>query len=555
MTEWEESKNVVRLRKVEPNVDSVRVAPGDDVRELIPGGLDVEKPIRFSSDNWDLRGHSSWRSKAGLQTRLDFTEVPPHWRTAVKEWILLCLDPHLATKWAPEDPIAITWPETQEPVKLVTAQGNLKALRAGLEVLARYDLVEPDDDGWMRVWVLIRQPQDRGEKRVTSTLAPGTLRMRVQQLRSLWSVRSIIGRPTMLGSMPFGEVESTELAGSGAKPKRNLRRPHEDVGLCLGYVAWVFDNLADDIVMHSRWWAQNVLPPDQCPSSKAEGYEAMTSLLHEVVGMTGVLPGVYSKGSSKPSLAHAAMARLLGQHDPDVAYLWGRYALRRFPDTRISVDGGNPCTLPLRQLNLVDGSGAVPWVPRLLDTRDELRWWASALVYYALFYIAATCGLRDLDLDCLPLGCVRREVRRRPTGEAYEVITMRGYKQKNRMAPVPTEWKVSGRVARIVEIIEELHGIYGIDPSRNDHTGERRLFDSQLITASDRGMRDSIHLDLSWMNWITEGAKRLHGRGVIERSLEDVTKLTVPVVRITTLQAYASRQLGAALVAQFGQWF
>ena len=554
MTRHEDALGVVRLRKVDPIVDSVRVAAAVDVRELIPGGLDVASPVRFSSDVWELRGHASWRSKAGLQTRLDFSGISPYWRTAAKEWVLLCLDPNLATQWAPEDPIATTWPETQEPIKLVTAQGNLKALRAGLEVLTRYDLVEPDEDGWMRVWVLMRQPQDREEKRNTTSLSPGTLRMRVQQLRSLWSVRSIIGRHTMLGTAPFGEIESTELAGSGGRPRRNLRRPHEDVGLCLGYVAWVFDNLADDIVQHARWWSESVLPPDQCPSSKADGYEAMTSLLHEIVSATGELPGVLSKGNSKPSLAHAALARLLGQYDPDVAYLWGRYALRRFPNTPIVVDGGNPCPFPLRQFDHVDGSGALTWAPRLLDTRDELRWWASALVYYALFYIASTCGLRDLDLDCLPIGCVRHEVRHRPTGEAYEVITMRGYKQKNRMAPVPTEWKVSERIARIVGIVEQLHEIYGIAPSRNDHTGERRLFDSKLITASDRGMRDSVHLDLSWMNWITEGARRLHDRGVVERSLEGVTKLTVPMVRITALQAYASRQLGSALVAQFGQW-
>jgi len=554
MSRSERTSKVVSLHPQVAEIKSDCVEPEADVRELVPGGGDVAHRILFSDDIWDLAGHLSWRAKAGLQTRLDFSGVPPHWRTAVKEWVLLCLAPPLATLWAPHDPIAQTWPETQEPIKLVTAQANLKALRNSLELMERYDIFEPDEDGWSRVWVLMRQPQDREAKRLGTTLSPGTLRMRIQQLRSLWAVRTIVGRPTLLGAMPFGDVESTEIAGGGARPRRNLRRPHEDVGLCLGYVAWVFDHLADDILAHVKWWSSNTAPPDECPRTRDEGYEAMTALMHDVVRQTGALPGVLRRNDASPSLAAASLGRLLGQEDSDEAYLWGRFALRRFAGVPLLLDGGSPCPLPVTHFDVVGGAETVAWAPRLLDTRRELRWWASALVYYAHFYLAATCGLRDLDLDCLPRGCIRREVRHRPTGERYEVVTMRGYKQKNRMAPVPTEWKVSERVARVVEVVEALNEAYGIVPSRNEHTGEKRLFDSQLITASDRGMRESIHLDATWMNWITDGARRLHERRITERHLDDVTKLTVATVRITTLQAYASRQLGTALVAQFGQW-
>ena len=549
-----DSDNIVRLWEIEPVIKSERVSGDTDVRTLIPGGEDVVEMVRFASDRWDLAGHASWRSKAGLQVHLDFTDVAVHWRTATKEWVLLCLDPSLAPVWSPGDPIAETWPETQEPIKLNTAQSNLKALKAGLRVLERYDIVEPDEDAWSRVWVLMRQPQDRSDKRVGTSLSPGTLRMRIQQIRSLWMVRSIIGRPSMLGAEPFGGLASTELAGSGARPRRNLQRPHEDVGLCLGYIAWVFDHLSDDILDHASWWVDMTVSPDQCPGTRTEGYEAMTALLHEIVNDTGVLPGVTSGGGKSVGLPSVTLAKLLGQTDSDESYFWGRYALRRFPNVQMDLEGGNPCPLPLATFDKVDGSGPTTWAPRLMDVQGELPWWVSALVYYALFYIAATCGLRDLDLDCLPLGCVRRDTRRRPTGEEYEVITLRGYKQKNRMAPIPTEWKVSDRVARIVEVVESLHRIYDITPSINSHTGEKRLFDSQLITASTRAKRESIHLDTSFMNWITDGARKLFDRGITERSLDDITKLTVATIRITTLQAYASRQLGTALVAQFGQW-
>lgn len=549
------ANRTIRVLRPEPehSLRSAKVSASTDVRDLIPGGSSISRRTPFGDDVWTLAGHDSWRAKMGAQTNLDFSGVPPRWRTAAKEWVLLCLCPSIALEWAPDDPVAQTWPMSQEPVKLVTAQGNLKALRLALQVLDRYDLIEPDADGWARIATLMRQPVDRSDKLEHATLSSGTLRGRIQQLRSLWSVRTIVDRPTLLGEEPLGDEETTALFGSGARPKRNLRRPHEDVGICLGYIAWVFDTIADDVLKHLEWWSANSAAPDSAPGTRDEGYQAMVSLLHEIVGECGVLPATLNT-NKKSTLAHAALARILGLHDSDEAYLWGRYAMRRFAHVPLDLEGGNPCPLPIALLPKVDGSGFVTWIPRLLNTSDELQWWASALVYYAMFYVAATCGLRDLDLDCLPTNCVSTKTQVRPNGETYEANTVRGYKQKNRMAPLPTEWKVSGRVARILRLVNKMHAIYGIEAGVNSHTGEPRLFDPQLITASDRGMRESIHLDLTYMNWLTTGARKLHERGVVARNLDDVSKLTVSQIRITTLQSYASRPLGNALVAQFGQW-
>ncbi|HLT70662.1 MAG TPA: hypothetical protein VKZ72_10880 [Acidimicrobiales bacterium] len=466
---------------------------------------------------------------------------------------MLCLDPALALEWAPENPAAETWPEGQEPIKITTGQSNLKQLRLALVLMDRYDLIEPDDDDWARATMLMRRLIDRADKRDHAELAAGTLRGRLQQLRSLWSVRTIIDRPTMLGTEPLGTEESTEVFGAGARPKRNMRRPHQDVGRCLGMVAWMFDNIADDVLAHLRWWSESTASADDAPASRDEGYQAMVDLLDEVASTLGVLPAVVNN-SGNPTLAHTALASLLGLHDADEAFLWGRYAMRRFRDVPLEVEGGNPCPLPTRALPLADGSGEVTWTPRLLNTNDELQWWSSTLVYCGMFYVAAVCGMRDLDLDCLPLGCANTITKTRPTGETYEVTKVRGYKQKNRQAPIPTTWTVSERVSRVLNVIGELHQIHGITPSINSHTGERRLFDPQLITASNRSGRDSIHLDLGYMNWLTEAARRLHQRGLTRDSLEDVTKLNVAQIRITALQAYASRPLGNVLAAEFGQW-
>lgn len=545
------------IRQLHPegeiSMTSAKVHADTDVRGLIPGGASIVNPVVFADDRWFLAGHPTWRAKVGAQTNFDFTGVPMRWRAVVKEWVLLCIEPSLALEWAPNDSVAQTWPLNQEPIKLVTAQGNLKALRLGLQLLDRYDLIEPDADGWARIAMLMRQPVDRADKLEQATLSPGTLRGRVQQLKSLWSIRTIVARPTLLGDEPFGDEEITVMFGSGARPKRNLRRPHEDVGLCLGFIAWVFDNVADDVMAHLRWWASNSADSQHAPSTREEGYEAMVALLHEVAGNHGVLPATLNS-SKEPTLAHTALARLLGLTDANEAFLWGRFAMRRFRDVPLDLEGGNPCPLPIAELQVSGGSSKIAWTPRLLNTKDELQWWASALVYYAMFYVAATCGLRDLDLDCLSLGCVTSTQQSRPTGETFEANTVKGYKQKNRLAPLPAEWKVSGRVARILRMVGEMHDIYGIVPNVNSFTGEPRLFDPQLITASDRGLRESIHLDLTYMNWITRGARQLYDRGVIPRHLDDVTQLNVSQIRITTLQAYASRPLGNALVAQFGQW-
>ena len=544
--------NVLHLRAADPSTTTTVVPATGDLRDLIPGGETIRRPFTFASDTWDLGGHPTWKAKSGNMTRLDFDRVPLHWRAPVKEWALLCLNPGLALQWAPDDPVAQTWPETQEPANPVTVQSNLKQLRLVLTLMDRYRLHEPDEDGWARIATLMRQPQDRSDKREGTVLAPGTLRGRAQQLTSLWSIRTIVGRPTLLGTEPFGGAETTTLFGSGARPRKNMRRPHEDVGRCLGYVAWVFDNIADDVLAHLRWWADNATPPGQGPTTQDEGYEAMTSLLHEIVTEQGCLPGTLN-GRGGLTLAHTPLARYLGETGADNPYLWGRYAMRRFDSDLLDLDGGNPCPLPITSLPTTDG-GRAPWTSRLLPVRDELQWWASALVYYAEYYIAATCGLRDLDLDCLPVDCITHEAKQRPTGEAYDVTTMRGYKQKNRSVAVPTEWKVNGRVARIVGVIQQLHEIYGIEASRNAHTGERRLFDSQLITAVKRPKRESVHLDTGFMNWLIKGAHQLHDRGVIPNNLDDVTRIGISTIRITALQAYASRQLGNALVAEFGQW-
>ena len=546
--------NVVPLRAApDQHVASTKVAASVDVRTLIPGGDAITSIVTFSDDRWDLSGHASWRSKRSGKKYLDFSDIAPRWRSATKEWVLLCLDPSLAPVWAPSDPVATTWPEHQQRVKPSSAYARLGALRLGLKLLDRYDLIEPDADDWARIATLMRQPQDHAEKRAQFVLAPKTLRTRLHELRSFWSIRTIVERPTLLGSEPFGADDATMIFGSGSRPKLNQRRPHENVGLCLGMVEWVFDNIADDILEHLRWWGENAASSDEVPVSDEQRCQAMVGLLHEIVATRHCLPARLSAKTRSASLPYSALGHLLGQNGRE-CYLSGRVALRQFSDVPLDLHGGNPCPLPIRQFDLVDGTGTQSWAQRLLYTKDELLWWASALVYYAMFYISAMCGLRDLDLDCLTPGCVTTQSKTGQNGEKFDVTTMKGYKQKNRLVPEPTSWKVSWRIAKVVSIVEQLHELHGITPSRNSHTGEPRLFDSKLIKAAYGPSRESVHLDGEYMDWLWFGARRLFDRGIVHRHLDDVEALTVAQIRITTLQAYASRTLGNVLAAHIGKW-
>jgi hypothetical protein len=544
--------NVVPLRQPDASEGSRVVSDETDVRSLIPGGEYLTEVCRFASDTWDLAGHPTWSTKVGSRTKLNFSGVPDHWRTAAKEWALLCLNPSLAPQWKPDDPVAQTWPQNQEPARPATVQGNLKQLRLMLTLLDKYGIYEPDSDGWARVVALMRQPQTRGEKLEGTVLSPGTLRGRAYNVKTFWSIRSVVGRPTLLGSEPFDGEDPTALFGSGSAPKKNLRRPHEDVGRCLGLVAWVFDNLSDDILAHLRWWYGERVTLDQAPVSREEGRQEMVGLLHELINEQGALPAS-KNANGGTTLAHSALGWLLRVETADEAFDWGRYALRQFENPTLDLTGGNPCPLPIRELPRADGSGEVAWADRLL-MGDELRFWASALVYYGMVYIAATCGLRDGDLSYLPLGCLERSTKLRPSGEEYEVFELHGYKQKNRTTPVRTSWPVNGRIARIIDVVTELHEIYDIEAAIHPQTGEKCLFDAQLITSADRSGRKTVHLDLKFVTWLKKGAGYLHERGLIHDNLDDLDGVNSSTIRITALQAYAARPLGNALAAAFGQW-
>lgn len=525
------------------------------IADLIPGGEHIDHSIRFDDDVWDLRGHPDWPDKVGRFTKIAHSQVAPWYRSATKEWVLLQRNPALAAQRAPTNQFALGWDQVQEPIKLTTAQGNLKSLAAVLAVVDAQSLDFAEPETWDRLELLMQKPASVDEKREEgATLAKTTLYNRAQQVVAFWQV-TLIGQQThLLGEHPpFDDQPIKSLFGE-VKKYGNSVQPHEAVGHALGFVAWFFDNIAEDIVDHIEWWTDNTAA--QPALSGDELNEEMLALLSKIAAENdGKVPAPSPRRGHKGPAA-AALARLLGNYDADEAYLAGRWAMRYIQPTPVPTVGITPCPIPIKELPTNDG-GLEPWTDSLLPSMHELDQWQRRLVYYAMYYLSATVMLRDSQLATLPLDPVTTKPITRPNGVVFDQHKLRVFRTKNRHTPTPTKVVVNARIVRIVDLLRRLQLILGYDPSIHPDTGLQTLLDQRLAVAVGMSphalARKGIYLDTTFFAHIQDGATDLHERGLIARDLKGL-KVNMRQMRITCAQAYAIREHGHALSAAFGQW-
>jgi hypothetical protein len=536
---------------VEPGPEYSLFGPSEPLRLLIPGAADLDHDRLFGEDVWKLSGHPAWRAKAGAMRSIDFTGLTHRWRTGAKHLVLLQMHPQLAEGRAPGNPMAQTWSRSQEAIKPVTAQANLKMLAHATAILDRYNLTVFDAETWDRVKLLLITPQDKSEKRDGATLSPNTGRGRAQQLRALWEVTHIIDRTDLLGTEPpFDGRETTELYKR--KSNRNSVGPDKAVGDLLGFTGWMIDYLLEDIVDTIEWWATN--SAQEPPLSQDGLRESMLDVLCEIADAhDGKLPGTTNLNGGL-TLAHSALGRLLGQQDADEAYLAGRWAMRQLGgDVTLSLDV-TPCPAPITTIETPNGPKT--WIRRLLPAKLELDLWQRYLIYACMYYLSATLMLRDSQLSCLPLNAVTTETCDRPGGTTYQRHVLKAYRTKNRHSPVPTAVVVNARVAKMISLLERLQSVLNYQPALAE-TGQPFLFDQRLAVPYGRDpsidARDGLYLDLAFVSLMRNAATHLHQRGVIARALIGL-KVNMRQVRITCAQAYASREHGAALAAAYGQW-
>jgi hypothetical protein len=525
--------------------------PDTHLRHLVHGGEYLTKHPVFGDDDWDMAGHPAWRDKAGRQTRIKFSAIPPRWRLAAKELALLQMSPHLAPLVRPDNAVAQAWPQLQEPIGPSTAQTNIKGLAAAIRAVSMVDFNSPE--AWQQAEALLPQPASVSDKSAGVTLSANTVRHRAQQLAALWQTTQIGERQYLLGThRPWG---GQTVSGVFAKTTHtNAVRPHERVGDVLGYVAWFFDNIAENIVDHVEWWSSNIA--DDVPLSIDAATEDMLDLFRRIAAENGNELPARRQRNGQVSLAAASLGRLVGIFDATEADTRARSALKRMHPKPALRDGLTPCPVPIAMVT--DSQGMeVAWSASLLPAKDELDIWQRRLVYYAMYYLSATIMLRDSQLATLPVDCLQSEEVTKPSGVRYLRHTVSAFKTKNRHAPVPTTVVVNGRIARIIQLLHRLQQALGYEAGRSSRTGLPCLFDHQLALpigkrAHSRS-RDGMYLDQQFLKHMRDGAHELYERGVVKRDLADVS-LSMRQVRITCAQAYAVREHGQALAAAYGQW-
>lgn len=547
--------DVRQLRAENPvKITSDLFTPEEVIADLIPGGDGMTQRVKFSDDKWDLAGHPSWPAKNGTQTSIDFRRISERWRETAKEMALLQLNPALAEQRAPDVPMAQTWKYVQESVSPVTAQANIKALQHALTVIDQQHITVFDSDNWARLVFLLVQPADKEQKQSGVILSSGTGRMRAQQLITAWQVSVICSHPDLFGvDQPFDGRETVELFGK--KKRLNSVRPHEAVGSVLGFAAWVIDNIAEDIITHIEWWAEN------CSMEKPATYEDAREAMYDMVtefaeGNNGSVPGTRPSAGETLTLAMSTFGRLLGMYDGDEVYLAGRWVRSQLKGQVTYSLKANPCPLPITRIPNQDGE-LVPWTDRLLAESLGLDIWQRRLVYLIMYYLSATLMLRDSQLAVTPFDCITTETITRANGASYVKHTLNTYRTKNRHAPVPTTVTVNGRCARAIKLMQRLQQALGYEIRRHPQTGDTMLFVQELATPIGKKphgqSRNELHLDQSFVKTITGAARELFEQRVIAQGLDGV-KLSMQQVRITTAQAYAVREHGQALAAAFGQW-
>lgn len=545
-----------------------RLGGSVDVRELLGMQDDIAAPIAFGSDRWDLAGHPAWKNKVGDQTVINFSRIPRRWKAIAKEWALAALNPvevlHEFGVDTDTVPVDVFFGEAALPV---TVQGNVKQLSLVLRRLDAANLHHIAHGDWDQVTAAMRTPLDRDSAKQAKTVGTRTCIQQANQLIALHRFGPAVGWELPFGSEPWdGDLPSAVFKQAGSERAANSTRPHEAVGHILGLSGFIIDQLATDIVAHTRWWV-DTRHSQPLAEDRAEARARYSDIFGELAARHGGRIPATRRPDGGLSPAHMSIGYLLGidQVSEAVGYDCStavsnagltraeQHADEPFtPDEHLSV-----CPLPIAALPHHSHGDPVPWAPRLLWDRRELHWWISALLYSCAFYLQATIGLRDQDRDLLAVGCVRPRQVTDSAGHPTTVWELHGWKQKQRTIPIPTVFPVGERVRRAVTVLEELHAALGNPAGTITELpgGDGiRLFDSALNLGSVRGGRDAIHLDLSYMRWFRQAAERLHRAGVVPRDLSDVEDVTAAQIRITALQSVAARPLGQALAAAYGQW-
>ena len=528
-------------------VQGAKPTLGDDVdiRTLIPNGMKVARAIRYSDDVWAIDGYPLVNATVSA---LDFTPVPDRWRFIVRDWVLLRLNPELATTGASGlsvDAVMAPTASAERPLGLPSAVAYITGLAISLQVI--------DNNGWRTLgsdeWAGLASQMAAQLPDAT----PATLAGYCRPLVSLWRYRDVLGVPSMFGGLrPFAGTP-VESVFDVPRKDLNVERPvPEYCGPLLGLALFMLDHCADDIL--ARLEVLKRQPFGELAQSAQ--VDKVEQWLRSWEASGRALPGVVSARTKDLTVSWASIVKNAGcstgvlrnpraQLVPLLAEL--REQLGVSPDH----DGFD---LPIATAP-GPGGKPIPWISALPPVKYGLglQHWANALVYACAFVIVMLTTVRDRELAALPHRCLREDTFERGDQD-IEITRMHGYLVKNRASPLPASWVVGQDVIRAVEVIHRLKAALEIPTHVHPVTGEEVLLPASLIQGHKTGKSDTVQLDLSYLQYLKTSGDHLAERGLTP-ALPAIPKM-IPhrALRITAIHAYASQPWGDALAASQAKW-
>jgi len=518
-----------------------------DVRTLVPHGEQIHRPIRYGDLRWTFTGYPLVNQTVDY---IDFTDVPARWRPAVKDWVLLRMNPTLARTGASglnTGDVMADVAASERAIGLPSATAYVIGLAQTLTVLEQLGVQHLQAEHWHDFAAVMR--------RTHPGVTAGSLAGYARPLISLWRYRGVLGLPAdLFGGRPFNGHTVEHLFRVPERHLNTVRPVAELTGPLLGLSLWMLDHCAEDILARLEKLAA---VPDRTHLPVEEQVDLVTELLLQYEATGRALPATRRPGRTALTPAWSTLVKLAGC-SPTVLKKPQRRAkeeLIRLRDLRgISTTEDGFC-LPITTVPGPDGT-PVPWIDALPPTRLDqgLDHWAHALAYACALIITMLTTVRDRELAALPHDCIRTGTYDR--GDLDVPVTrMHGYLVKNRDQPVPASWVVADDVVRAVDVLHRLKAALRLPPKTHPLTGREVLLHPGL-GAYRQGSKgaDTLTLDFRWLTWLRRPGEHLADRGLVP-PLPDLPEwLSHRALRITGIEAYASQAWGDALAAAQAHW-
>lgn len=239
-----------------------------DLRDRVPDGHLMTRPLTYGSDVWDLAGA---RQIGHRHTRTDFTRFAPEQRAWLKDWMLLRGAPQLVAEWLPDSPAALRF-ATVERGNWRTAAIDLSTMSRALRAVSRTDPQHPEF--WRAVLPVWNRPMlaARG-RRGFNRPSPEQMAVAVALLQRIYDTFAGLGLPLPFVSRPWGTRHPDEVANVAARDSVyvNKQRPHADVFGWLGVCLRAIDVCGDDVLTRLTWWRDNFQDDDRAaPTDRFE---------------------------------------------------------------------------------------------------------------------------------------------------------------------------------------------------------------------------------------------------------------------------------------------